>query len=129
MKNLLIVNLLVLTSAFAYADSGSITCNSAKPVNLEFEEMSDISKATLRLSLNDQEEKIDTVEVSQTQYGVLAISISAGTTKSSSSYKFENLGSSDCFGVYESKQSGPAKIEILSADGKLEEAECTCTVD
>ena len=129
MKNFLMTGFLVLTSAFAYADAGNITCNTAEPVTLEFEEMSDISNETLRLNLNNKDMKIQDVKVSDTQYGILAIEITAGPERTSSRYKFDNLGSSDCFGVYGSNQQGPAKIEILSSEGKLEEAECTCSVD
>ncbi len=129
MKNTLIISFLVMFATSAYADYGSITCNTSTPVNLEFEEMSDITKETLRMNLNNQKLEFNEFNVSDTKYGLLSITISAGTTQQSRRFVFDNLGSSDCFGVFESNQTGQAVLKVFNENVQIEEAKCTCSVD
>ena len=129
MKNNLMIPFLLMIATSAYADYGTITCNTSTPVSLEFEEMSDISKETLRFSLNNQKVELNDFNTTSTDYGLLSITINVGNAQDSKRYIFDNLGSSDCIGVFQSNQNGPATIKVLNERGAVEEASCTCSVD
>lgn len=129
MKATLMIPFLLMIATSAYADYGSITCNTSTPVNLEFEEMSDISKETLRMSIAGKKVEFNEFNASNTDYGLLSITIDAGTPQQVRKFVFDNLGSSDCFGVYGSNQKGSATLKVINERGAVEEANCTCSVD
>ena len=91
MKATLMIPFLVMLASSAYADYGSITCNTSTPVNLEFAEMSDISKETLRMSIAGQKVEFNEFNASNNDYGLLSITIDAGTPQQVRKFVFDKV--------------------------------------
>lgn len=132
MKNAILASLVSLFAVSAFADNGSILCESKSShqvVHLSIDEMSELSVQGAALKLNRKETKVTGFAPQQTEYGVLSIQVTTGKGRAAYNYRFQNLGSSECFGVYGSKQSGAAFVEVYNALGKIAKLTCECDAD
>lgn len=119
-----------LFTADAFADYGAIVCgNKSQKIELRFDEISDVSIDTTHLLIYNKKVPVKKLTVQQTEYGILSLQAQLGSGPGEYTYRFENLGSSDCFGVYGSKQTGLAKIEVYNSMGMIKSANCKCDAD
>ncbi len=119
-----------LLSSFAFADYGTILCDGGlQKVELRISEMSDITYDVSTLMRANKTQKIHTLSAEQSDYGVLRITIHVGEGKNQTKYIFDNLGSDQCFGVYDSKQTGAATVRVSNEKGDLVDTTCVCSVD
>lgn len=121
-----------LSSGGAFADYGSISCissSSNNEIRLSLDETSDVKVDTSTLLLNGKSARISRLNVTQTEYGVLAIEVQVGKGPGKYKYSFQNLGSSDCLGVFGSNQKGLAYVEIINSMGHIGRLNCKCDQD
>ena len=129
MKLFFTATLFILSSANAFADYASINCGSNSSnmtIQLTLDEISNVKVNTSTLLLNKKPTKISRLNVSQTEYGLLAVGVQVGNGPSKYNYSFKNLGSNKCFGVYGSNQKGSAYVEIINSLGLVGSLVCKC---
>ena len=132
MKRFFIVALLYSTTFSLFADYAKIKCGAKKSNEvflLSLDETSDISIKTASFFVNETRQEMTRIETVQTDYGILTIKLQTGYAPNIASYAFKNLGSSSCFGGFNSNQSGSAYIEKLNTSGENEKQNCKCEVN
>lgn len=127
MKNLLVATFLCAFSTDAFADYGSLKCkNDNKNIELTLEETSDIKSKNVTLKVAGKTLNVSRVSVTQTEYGVLGIDVQVGKGSLKYIYSFGNLGSGECFSVYESEQKGLARVKVINSLGTIATINCKC---
>ena len=130
MKKIFFMTALLLVTAQASADYGSIKCQGRQQrIELRLNEVSDTNKDTAILLINDTFTVIDKLMVQENKNGLLAIQVQQGLGPRKYSYHFENLGSKKCFANYSIDQKGPAKVKVYNSMGLIQNLICECDVD
>ena len=124
------IALILISTSAAYADYGTIECKGTAGVyRLSLDEMSEITKETSHLRIGTQDIALASVRAQSSDFGLLSLTLVRGKGPGATKYVFKNLGSSKCFSVYESKQSGKARLEVINSMGVIGRADCKCSQD
>ncbi len=123
MKMSVLFALVVFISIPAQADYGAITCDNGTQLLLD--ETSDVTVETTSLKINRRSVRIEDLVVKQSDYGILEMTVRVARGSKTTEYTFKNLGSSKCFGVYESRQRGSAYVTTEGAEKSM----CECSQD